>query len=94
MKTLDRPMKFPEKIVNSKEAIEYLDMLYTADLAYHPEDSASNIIHKNKDDEWVPLFSPDIVEHLDDLMDQVWDHVEDPCEYLLLLIEKSKDHDA
>ena len=84
----------PAKISTIKEAKEFLTSLHINGEAYHPEDSAADIVNGKTDKE---LFTAAEAEKLDGLMTDIYNlkgndgrHVDlafDPCEFLLQLDE-------
>ena len=76
-------------IESKEQAEEYLEMLYTDDLLYHPEDDAGDIITASECPSsggpviWVPLFNKEEAQLLNERMDEVWTYLSDPCEFVL-----------
>lgn len=68
-------------ISNSEEAKNFLTELYNNNEAYHPEDSAQNIIDYKTGEN---IFTNIEAFHLDELMNSVYEHADfDPCELLM-----------
>lgn len=77
----------PNQITSELEAKKYLSNLAKNDELYHPDDPAEDIIDQNGN----PLCTPEEAHKLNSLMKQVFEHLSDPCEYILSLMIKFND---
>ena len=67
-------------VTSADEARAYLLALDAAGYAYHCDDSAADIIRSATG---LPLFTPEEAKLADARMDEVCDHLDDPCAVLL-----------
>lgn len=79
---------FKTKITNSAGAEWFLTAMYADDLLYHPEDDAADIItacpcpSEGGPTIYAPLFSSEEAKILNERMNEVWVHLDDPCEFV------------
>ena len=66
------------------QAEQFFSKMYEDGILFHPEDDAHTIM--NHDD--TPLFTNDEAILINERMDEIWDVVEDPCNYVLRLISE------
>lgn len=76
-------MTYADPITTPAEAETFLWQLYDAGLSFHPEDDAATIVRANG----ARLFSPADAIAINARMVEVFEHLEDPCAYVLGLIE-------
>ena len=74
-------LNLPNDLYSEQQAADYLHFLYEKGLIYHPEEDATEIIW---DGEIVPTKEQQI--KMNELMDEVWAFIEDPCGVVLSLI--------
>ena len=79
------------KPIGSKEQVEdFLNKLHSDDLLFHPEDNPKDIIIKDADGKFVELFNKEECKLLDQRLKEVWEHYDDPCEYIMDNIYQKK----
>lgn len=66
-------------ITSTTDAQKFLHLLSADDLIFHPSDDAEDIIDLSGD----CIFTLEEAEHVNQRMDEVWEHMEDPCKYIL-----------
>jgi len=81
LETKDSKTYFMIHIHREDQAKEFLDKLYEDGFMYHPEDDAHDIINDKGE-----LFTADEANLLNERMDEIWEILDDPCEYVLELI--------
>jgi hypothetical protein len=76
---------FKTPITTKKEGEDFFRQLHKDNLLYHPEDSAHDIIEVTPGtiDETCNTFSLAEADELDKRMDEVFDVLDDPCEFIL-----------
>jgi hypothetical protein len=80
---------FKTKIVNKAGAEWFLTRLHADGLLFHPEDRAEDIItccpcpSEGGPDVYVPTFTPEEAKQLNDRMEEVYEVLDDPCQYIL-----------
>lgn len=70
-------------ITTTADAEGFLFQLHDLGLAFHPEDDAAEVI-SNKTG--AALFTPDEAAAINERMEEVFQHMADPCAYLLNLM--------
>ena len=71
-------MTFKNKITTIQESKDFLTQLNQTDQLFHPEEDPRNIISNNK-----PLFSEEQSVDLELRLDEIFEYLEDPCQYIL-----------
>jgi hypothetical protein len=71
---------FKKSITNKEESKEFLIFLNETDQLFHPEEDPRDII-KNSTGE--KLFTEEQSVDLEIRLDEVYEYLEDPCEYIL-----------
>jgi hypothetical protein len=70
-------------VTGRQEAIKLLAWLSTENLLYHPEDDANDILVKESDGNLVNLFTKEQGDLLNTRMDEVFEHMDDPCQWIM-----------
>jgi hypothetical protein len=76
-------MNYTNPITSKAEAQDFLSQLHQSGNLFHPEDNPADII-KGRTGE--ALFTTTEATHIAQRMDEVFQHLADPCEYALTLI--------
>lgn len=83
-------MNYTDPITNESEAQGFLFQLHQAGNLFHPEDRPADIIRTGTGE---PLFTPAEAELIAQRMDEVFEHLTDPCDYCLTLINPTTDRE-
>jgi hypothetical protein len=76
-------------VTGRQEAIKLLAWLSTENLLYHPEDDANDIMLKSPcpseggPDTFINLFTKEQGDLLNTRMDEVFEHMDDPCQWIM-----------
>jgi hypothetical protein len=74
---------FETPIQSQNDAEDFLRQLHQMDMLFHPEDSPKNIITGPSGK---PLFTAAEAKAVADRMDEVFQHLDDPCGFCLDII--------
>jgi hypothetical protein len=89
---------FKEPLKNREDVETFFTKLFLDDLLFHPEDDPSDIIYLEEDSEiweervYVPLFNEEENIKLRQRLDEVFEHHEDPCKFIVDTFYKPNDY--
>jgi methionyl-tRNA synthetase len=75
---------FTIKLTSENQVKEFFNKLYKDGYLYHPEDDSHDICNTEG-----KLFTDEQCESLNSRMDEVYEIMDDPCEYILKSIYKN-----
>jgi len=71
---------FTTPITTEDDSINFIHSLHKDEILFHPEDDANDII----DRDGKRLFTEEEAFELNNRLDEVYQYMNDPCEYILL----------
>jgi hypothetical protein len=71
---------FKKTITSKRESEDFLTFLNTTDQLFHPEEDPRNIIINSTGE---LLFNEEQSVDLENRLDEIYEYLEDPCEYIL-----------
>lgn len=83
-------MNYTDPITNEAEAQGFLFQLHQAGDLFHPDDNPADIIRTATGE---PVFTATEAEHIAERMEEVFEHLADPYEYALSLINPTTDRE-